>query len=64
MPNPWPKRCTRWKASAHEHAAPAHPPDDPPTITLQRRTLALAFANAFGAGFLTAIIIIVLFILP
>ncbi|WP_157837069.1 hypothetical protein [Geminisphaera colitermitum] len=39
-------------------------PDDPPTITLQRRTLALAFANAFGAGFLTAIIIIVLFILP
>ncbi|WP_157836887.1 hypothetical protein [Geminisphaera colitermitum] len=38
-------------------------PDDPPTITLPRRTLALAFANAFAAGFLTAIIAVILIML-
>ncbi|AHF92477.1 hypothetical protein OPIT5_21680 [Opitutaceae bacterium TAV5] len=35
-------------------------PDDPPTVTLPRRTLALILLNAFGAGFLTAIIVTLL----
>ncbi|WP_157837016.1 hypothetical protein [Geminisphaera colitermitum] len=39
-------------------------PDAPPTITLPRRTLALTFANAFAAGFCTALLITLLFILP
>ncbi|WP_157837155.1 hypothetical protein [Geminisphaera colitermitum] len=35
-------------------------PDDPPTVTLPRRTLALICLNAFAAGFLTAIIVTLL----
>ncbi len=37
-------------------------PDDPPTVTLPRRTLALAFANAFAAGVLAAVIAVLLII--
>jgi hypothetical protein len=35
-------------------------PGDPPTVTLPRRTLALAFATAFAAGFLVAILVVIL----